>query len=75
MWSLHFGLLYELCFALTVLLIFFLPNRLFFLLCQCVYIGVMFIADLDLCDLGFKAFSSFVNGCYIVLCFFFSYLC
>jgi hypothetical protein len=31
-------------------------------LCQSVFVGVMFIADLDLCDLGFKAFSCSVNA-------------
>ena len=67
--SMNFALLWLCCWFFSCLIGFF------FLLCQCVYIGVMFVADLDLCDLGFKAFSSSVNGCYIVLCFFFSYLC
>ena len=40
-------------------------------LCQFVFVGIMFIVNSDLCDLGFKAFSCFVNGCYVVLCFFF----
>jgi hypothetical protein len=43
MWSLHFGLLYELCFALIVLLIFFLPNRLF--------LGYVNVSTLELCSL------------------------
>jgi len=67
--SINFALLWLCCWFFSCLIG-------FFGLCQCVYFGVMFIADLDLCDLGSKVFSGSVNGCYIVLCFlFFSYLC
>jgi hypothetical protein len=64
LFSINFALLWLYCWFFSCLIC-------SFGLCQSVFVKLMLIADLKLCDLGFKAFSCSVNGCYIILCFFF----